>query len=191
MPWSGDGFGPLDFTLLDRHHGAIEDWRNLITEIHRRDMYVIFDNTMATMGDLIAFDGFVNASTPFNFHEYDFLWKNDRRYHDFQPGNERNDSCQYPRMWAQDGFPITQDILDQMDGCKESEFDLVFRSTYTHGETSLQFLVWRYQRHWSISKSHQLIVEVCVCTRSIARVATRRLGKTETYVMYANSHVRY
>lgn len=49
MPWGGDGFGPLDFTLLDRHHGAIEDWRALTTEIHRRDMYVILDNTMATL----------------------------------------------------------------------------------------------------------------------------------------------
>jgi alpha-1,3-glucan synthase len=124
-PWSGDGFGPLDFTLLDRHHGAIEDWRNLISEIHRRNMYVVFDNTMATMGDLIAFDGFVNATTPFNWQEYDYLWKTETRYHDFQPSNDRNTSCQYPRIWGQDGFPLTQDILDQMDGCKDSEFDQV------------------------------------------------------------------
>ena len=48
MPWSGDGYGPLDFTLLDRHHGAIEEWRALITEIHTRGMYVVLDNTMAT-----------------------------------------------------------------------------------------------------------------------------------------------
>jgi len=48
MPWSGDGYGPLDFTLLDAHHGVIDDWRALVTEIHRRDMYVILDNTMAT-----------------------------------------------------------------------------------------------------------------------------------------------
>lgn len=48
MPWSGDGYGPLDFTLLDRHHGMIEDWRALVTEIHRRGMYVVLDNTMAT-----------------------------------------------------------------------------------------------------------------------------------------------
>lgn len=57
MPWSGDGYGPLDFTLLDRHHGAIQDWRELITEIHRRDMYVILDNTMAT---------FVQLSPPYD-----------------------------------------------------------------------------------------------------------------------------
>ncbi|ERF68903.1 hypothetical protein EPUS_08063 [Endocarpon pusillum Z07020] len=115
-PWSGDGFGPLDFTLLDRHHGAIEDWRNLITEIHRRGMYVVFDNTMATMGDLIAFDEYVNATTPFNFREYDYLWKTGTRYHDFQPGNDWNASCRWPRIWGQDGFPLTQDILDQMYG---------------------------------------------------------------------------
>lgn len=48
MPWSPDGYGPLDFTLLDKHHGHIEDWRNLISEIHRRGMYVIFDNTVST-----------------------------------------------------------------------------------------------------------------------------------------------
>lgn len=40
--------GPLDFTLLDHHHGVIQDWQNLITEIHNRDMYVILDNTLAT-----------------------------------------------------------------------------------------------------------------------------------------------
>lgn len=77
------------------------------------------------MGDLIAFGGYVNQTTPFNWDEYDPVWKSDRRYHDFQPGSERNLSCQYPRMWGQDGLPLTQDVLSQMHGCRESEFDLV------------------------------------------------------------------
>ena len=77
------------------------------------------------MGDLLAFKGHVNASAPFNFQEYDYVWKTDRRYHDFQPGSERNLSCEYPRMWGQDGFPLTKDITDQMNGCKASEFDHV------------------------------------------------------------------
>lgn len=78
-----------------------------------------------SMGDLLAFKGYVNASAPFNFQEYDYVWKTDRRYHDFQPGGERNSSCDYPRMWGQDGFPLTKDITDQMNGCKASEFDHV------------------------------------------------------------------
>jgi len=49
QPWSADGYGPLDFTLLDAHHGVIDDWRALVTEIHSRGMYVILDNTMATL----------------------------------------------------------------------------------------------------------------------------------------------
>ena len=39
---------PLDLTLLDKHFGKIQDWRTAIDEIHRREMYVILDNTMST-----------------------------------------------------------------------------------------------------------------------------------------------
>lgn len=49
MPWAGHGFGPLDFTLLDHHHGTIQDWRDTVEAIHARDMYVVLDNTMSTM----------------------------------------------------------------------------------------------------------------------------------------------
>ena len=48
QPWGADGYSALDTTLLDRHFGNIETWRNAITEIHRRGMYVLLDNTMAT-----------------------------------------------------------------------------------------------------------------------------------------------
>lgn len=48
QPWQSDGYSPLDLTLLDHHHGEIQDWRNLVTAIHDRDMYVVMENTMAT-----------------------------------------------------------------------------------------------------------------------------------------------
>lgn len=48
QPWMGDGYSPLDFTVLDHHHGVIDDWRSLIDAIHERDMYVVLDNTMTT-----------------------------------------------------------------------------------------------------------------------------------------------
>ncbi|KAI4280846.1 MAG: hypothetical protein L6R38_004122 [Xanthoria sp. 2 TBL-2021] len=57
------------------------------------------------------------------WQEHNFLWKGDRRYHDFAPGNEFNASCEYPRMWGQDGYPIGPDITSQQHGCKDSEFD--------------------------------------------------------------------
>jgi alpha-1,3-glucan synthase len=123
QPWMADGYSPLDLTLLDHHHGVIDDWRQLIEAIHQRDMYVLFDNTMSTMGDLIGFKGHLNESTPFNWGEYDYVWKSERRYLDFEPGDGVNESCVYPRFWDDDGYPMTSVYADE-NGCRESEFSL-------------------------------------------------------------------
>ena len=131
MPWGSDGFGPLDFTLLDHHHGVIDEWRSLITEIHRRDMYVILDNTLTTMGDLLGFRGFANATAPFTWSEYDAFYKTSRQYLDFTYGNDQNSSCQYPRIWTDEGYPESDPVVLQamQDGCKASEFDQVGASS--------------------------------------------------------------
>ncbi|KAF2011183.1 glycosyltransferase family 5 protein [Aaosphaeria arxii CBS 175.79] len=125
MPWSSDGFGALDFTLLDHHHGLIEDWRALITEIHARSMYVILDNTLGTMGDLLQWVGSENVTAPFKWGEYDVRYKTSRQYHDFQISNRINASCKYPRMWGEDGYRLrNQSVIDAMDlECRDSEFD--------------------------------------------------------------------
>lgn len=48
QPWTSDGYGVLDTTILDAHFGTLQVWRDAITEIHKRGMYVLFDNTIAT-----------------------------------------------------------------------------------------------------------------------------------------------
>lgn len=48
QPWAPDSYSPLDLTVIDHHHGRIEEWRELITAIHERGMYVLLDNTMGT-----------------------------------------------------------------------------------------------------------------------------------------------
>ncbi len=65
-------------------------WRTTIDEIHARNMYVILDNTFATMGDLIGFDGYLNTTTPFLLSEHEVQWKTDRHYTDFSFGNNYN-----------------------------------------------------------------------------------------------------
>lgn len=124
MPWVSDGYSPLDLTLLDRHFGDIETWREVISEIHRRGMYVVLDNTFATMGDLLGFEGYLNASTPFNPKEYNAVWKSERRYHDFAQGNDYLDHCDYPRFWDGHGLPV-ENTSDYFVGCRDSEFDQV------------------------------------------------------------------
>lgn len=90
----------------------------------------MIDNTMATMGDLIAFEGYLNASVPFDTKEHKVLYRDPaRQYHDFKYGNTYNTSCTYPRFWLENGFPVGSDVTDQITGCYDSEFDQVSMQT--------------------------------------------------------------
>jgi len=109
MPWAADGFSPLDLTLLDPHFGVIDVWRQCIAEMHDRGMYVVLDNTMATLGDLIGFEGYLNVSTPLSYTEHNALWKSSRRYHDFHINNTELDKCEYPRFWNDCKWPFFAD----------------------------------------------------------------------------------
>jgi glycosidase len=51
------GYSPLDFTTLDPHWGKRDEWRSLIDAVHARGMYYVVDFTVATMGDLIGWEG--------------------------------------------------------------------------------------------------------------------------------------
>ncbi|TVY41175.1 Cell wall alpha-1,3-glucan synthase, partial [Lachnellula occidentalis] len=124
QPWGADSYSPLDLSLLDLHYGEIAVMRNLVTEIHKRGMYVIMDNTMATMGDLIAFHGYLNTSTPFLLSEHKVQWRNpERQYLDFHFGNDYNKTCDYPRLWLDSGDRVGEDVTSGMVGCYNSEFD--------------------------------------------------------------------
>ncbi|PGH11011.1 hypothetical protein AJ79_05162 [Helicocarpus griseus UAMH5409] len=123
QPWGADGYSALDTTLLDRHYGDIQTWRDAITEIHKRGMYVLMDNTLATMGDLIGFKGYLNETTPFRVTEHEVLWKSNRRYVDFDFGNTYNETCDYPRFYWENGYPVGTDVTDQLTGCYDSDFD--------------------------------------------------------------------
>ncbi|KAL8672680.1 MAG: hypothetical protein Q9168_002864 [Polycauliona sp. 1 TL-2023] len=123
LPWEFDGYSPVDFTLLDHHFGTIDAWRKAITEIHDRGMYVIMDNTMATMSDLIGVQGYMNKSTPFLTTEHKVQWKTSRHYDDFNIGNTYNETCKYPRLYNETGFLVGSDVTKQLKGCYDSDFD--------------------------------------------------------------------
>lgn len=73
------------------------------------------------MSDLIGFVGYLNESTPFREEEHKVIWKNpDRRYLDFDIGNEYNETCDYPVFWYEDGRRIKP---PKLKGCYDSDFD--------------------------------------------------------------------
>ncbi|KAL8728257.1 MAG: hypothetical protein Q9181_005404 [Wetmoreana brouardii] len=122
-PWGADGYSPLDLTLFDPHLGTIQQWQDLIADMHARAMYVIVDNTMATMGDLLGFEGYLNTSTPLSYTEHNALYKMSRRYHDFNSGNDELSECDYPRFWGSDGERVVDNGTQNFKGCRDSEFD--------------------------------------------------------------------
>lgn len=87
-------------------------------------MYVVLENTMATMGDLLGFEGYLNTTTPFSFNEHNAVWKSSRRYWDFHLGDD-SVQCTYPKFWDEDGVPIKTDVTSQMTTCRTSDFDQV------------------------------------------------------------------
>jgi glycosidase len=48
------GYSVIDFSLVDPHFGNLQAWVDMIEEMHRRDMYLIADFTVGTMGDMIG-----------------------------------------------------------------------------------------------------------------------------------------
>ncbi|KZV90231.1 glycoside hydrolase family 13 and glycosyltransferase family 5 protein [Exidia glandulosa HHB12029] len=126
MPWQADSYSPIDFSILDPHWGTSADWRDLIDEIHRKNMYIILDFTVGTMADMLGFKGHLNSSTPFSMMEYEAVWKKPPyapwgidEYQDFKFNNLRNETCTLPTLWQDDGT-----ILDVVtDTCYASEFD--------------------------------------------------------------------
>ncbi|KAJ5999260.1 hypothetical protein N7451_007070 [Penicillium sp. IBT 35674x] len=127
FPWKSDSYSPLDYSLLDRHYGTIQQWRSTIDEIHRRGMYVMTDSTYGTMADLLGFEGFFNSTAPLNPLEYRSVWKGNERYFDFMPGDQYDKECNYPTFYAEDGTPVqngSDPFFDELKGCYDSEFDL-------------------------------------------------------------------
>ena len=123
MAWVYDQYSPVDLTLLDQHLGTLQQWQSVIDEIHARDMYVILDNTFATLGDLVGFEGHLNESVPFSPSEYPAQYKGARQYNDFSFGNTYNSTCVFPRFWNETGFPVNSSVNTQFNGCYDSEFD--------------------------------------------------------------------
>lgn len=125
LPWEADGYSPTDHTILDHHLGNITEWRSAIKAIHDRGMYVILDNTMATMSNLFGFKGYYNSSAPWSYDEHEMHYISTNTYRDFQQSNDYLEECPYPypRFWNQGGFQIQDNNTEAMMGCMDSDFD--------------------------------------------------------------------
>jgi alpha-1,3-glucan synthase len=123
--WGTDGFSPYDLTILDHHHGTLSEIRNAIQKIHDKGIWVIVENTFATMADIYTFEGFENTTAPFSFTEHKLDQKSTGVYRDFAASNKFHDDCpwDFPRYWNQGGQLYNDENTTKMVGCMDSEFD--------------------------------------------------------------------
>ncbi len=104
------GYGQIDFTLLDDRFGTLKDFRHLVTEAHKRQMYVIVDIVVNHMGDLLYAKDSKESFTPFRFHtgEYDLYYREPAlTYSDFHIENYFDPEGQYPAVYNQKGKLVT------------------------------------------------------------------------------------
>lgn len=138
-------------------------------------MYVIVDNTMATMGDVIGFENYSNGSTPFWFKEHKAQWKSTDRYWDWSFGNDHYDDCpwDYPKFWDQGGHIIEDNYTAAMTGCMDSEFnqygDVGAFGTYPEWEKQLSKFnaVQDRLRDWRPSVQTKLQKFSCMIIQSL------------------------
>lgn len=104
------------------------------------------DNTVATLSDLLGFEGYLNASAPFKPEEHNVVWKTDRRYYDFAIGEKYNETCKIPRFWNETGYEVDKWVYDQFKGCYDGEFDQVrVRPTTTQLTFALRASLTRFE----------------------------------------------
>lgn len=131
LPWYPDGYSPLDFTLLDKHTGTLNQWHEAIMKLHERGFYVVVDFTISTLSELSYFVNssmsFANTSAPFSTKGYKMKYKHpEYHYTDFQLSNGSSYSCNAPTFWDVTGLPInnTEDLNSISEVmCLSGDFD--------------------------------------------------------------------
>ncbi|WBW72795.1 prospore membrane alpha-1,3-glucan synthase Mok12 [Schizosaccharomyces osmophilus] len=131
LPWTPDGYSPLDFTLLDKHTGTLQEWHDSIMKLHERGFYIVLDLTVSTLSELSFFsnisDSFANTSAPFSTNGYTMKYKNTQHfYSDFQLSNGTEYPCAGPAFWDITGLPINntadKELIEQIT-CIQGDFD--------------------------------------------------------------------
>ncbi len=102
------GYNQIDYTLLDRRFGSLDDFRAMVDAAHARGMYVIVDIVVNHLADLHYFEGHRGRRAPFRLHdgEYRLFPHNPGdSYRDFRLDNTFYTEGRYPTVYGSDGFP--------------------------------------------------------------------------------------
>lgn len=101
------GYGQIDFTLLDKRFGTVEDFRAMVTRAHELGLYVIVDIVVNHLENLYYFEGHPSDGAPFRMHtgEYQLFPRNPAEtYADFPVNNTWYGGGAYCDVFGDDGY---------------------------------------------------------------------------------------
>lgn len=101
------GYGQIDFTVLDDRFGTLAEFREMVDEAHRLNMYVIVDIVVNHLENYYYFEGHENGGAPFRLHDGEYrlhLRNPHERYADFREDNRFFNDGNYSDVYGYDGY---------------------------------------------------------------------------------------
>ncbi|RHZ51031.1 alpha-amylase [Aspergillus thermomutatus] len=92
------GYWPKNLYALNEHFGTADDLRNLVSEVHRRDMYLIIDVVINDMAQAINGSMVDDPSLKIDYSQL-FPFDDEKHYHSFCAITDWNDPKSYQNCW--------------------------------------------------------------------------------------------
>ena len=110
------GYWGLDFTTIDPHLGTEEDFKNFVSEAHKRGIKVIVDIVINHTGDIIKYKGDVYSYSEIS--EYPYKDCNKKKIDIKKYIGKSN----FPKLCAATSFPVAPVIADKYNNIKAPAF---------------------------------------------------------------------
>lgn len=110
------GYWGLDFITIDPHLGTEEDFKNFVSEAHKRDMKVIVDIVLNHTGDVIKYKGDVYSYSEIS--EYPYKDCSGKKF----DLNKFIGKANFPKLCAAKSFPVPPVVSDKNKNIKAPAF---------------------------------------------------------------------
>ena len=110
------GYWGLDFTTIDPHLGTEADFKEFVTQAHKRDMKVIVDIVINHTGDIIKYRGDVYSYS--DISQYPYKDCSGKKF----DVNKYIGKANFPKLCAAKSFPVPPIVSDKYKNVKAPAF---------------------------------------------------------------------
>ena len=126
------GYWGLDFTTIDPHLGTEEDFKNFVSEAHKRGIKVIVDIVINHTGDIIRYKGDVYSYS--DISQYPYKDCNKKKI----DINKFIGKSNFPKLCAATSFPVAPVIADKYKNAKAPAFLNDITNYHNRGDSTFQ-----------------------------------------------------